>query len=173
MARTTVSLNYLIPRLRLNLGDTDATSQRYLDEWLRLALVASIESLQKWWNYKYLVEDDDDVYRNPNITTFLHAQPPVIERGDIRPIVLMASIVLKSGDLQNMSWNVGAWRDAEISYSNIEASRRKGSMIEGDWDELKSILKPPQKRLSFARKKNLAGYGQNTYEKGDTPEESG
>jgi hypothetical protein len=160
---TTVNLSYLIPRLRLHLGDIDADNYRHLDEWLRLSLVVSVETLQKWWNYKYLIDDNNDVYRNPRIT-FLHSQPPVIERGDIKPIILMSAIMIKSGDLENLSWNVGAWRDAEISYSNIEASRRKDEMIKRDWEELTSILKPPQKRLAESQKGHLAGYKGNPFE---------
>ena len=160
---TTVSLSYLIPRLRLHLGDIDADNYRHLDEWLRLSLVVSVEALQKWWNYKYLIDDNDDVYRNPSIR-FLHSQPPVIERGDIKPVILMAALIIKSGDLENLSWNVGAWRDAEISYSNIEASRRKDDMIKRDWEELTSILKPPQKRLAESQKGHLPGYIGNPFE---------
>ena len=94
------------------------------------------------------------------------ASPPVIERGDIKPIILMSALIIKSGDLENLSWNVGAWRDAEISYSNIEASRRKDATIERDWNELTSILKPPQKRLSSSRKGHLAGYRGSIFEDG-------
>lgn len=159
----TVNLSYLIPRLRLHIGDIDSTSYRHLDEWLRLALIASIESLQTWWNYKYLINEDDDVYRNP-YRRFLHSEPPVVERGDIKPVVLMAAIIIKTGDLENLSWNVGAWRDAEISYSNIEASRRKDETLKRDWNELTSILKTPQKRLAGTYKGHLPGFTQNPYE---------
>lgn len=153
----TVNLSYLIPRLRLQLGDIDATSYRYLDEWLRLSLIAAIETLQTWWNYKYLIDGNDDVTRNATIR-FLHSEPPVIQRGDIRPVILMAAIILKSGQLENLSWNVGAWRDAEISYSNIEASRRKDETLQRDWTELTNILKPPQKRLASSNKGHLPGF---------------
>jgi len=163
MSTQTVNLSYLIPRLRLHIGDIDSNSYRHLDEWLRLALIASIESLQTWWNYKYLINNDDDVYRNPKVR-FLHATPPAVERGDIKPIVLMASIIIKSGDLENLSWNVGAWRDAEISYSNIEASRRQSDLIDKDWQELTNILKPPQKRLASTHKGHLPGFKSNPYE---------
>lgn len=153
----TVNLSYLIPRLRLHLGDIDATSYRYLDEWLRLSLIAAIETLQTWWNFKYLIDGNDDVSRNATIR-FLHSEPPVIQRGDIRPVILMAAIILKSGQLENLSWNVGAWKDAEISYSNIEASRRKDEMLQRDWTELTNILKPPQKRLASSNKGHLPGF---------------
>lgn len=160
---TTVNLSYLITRLRLHLGDTDPTSYRHLDEWLRLSLVAAIESLQPWWSRKYLLDSEDNVYRNPNII-FNQTSPPVIQSEDVRPIILMAALITRSGDLENFSWNVGAWRDAEISYSNIEASRRKDRLVERDWNELTSILKPPQKRLSKSNKSNLPGYLYNQYE---------
>jgi hypothetical protein len=158
-----VNLSYLIPRLRLHIGDINSTSYRHLDEWLRLALIASIESLQTWWNYKYLINENDDVYRN-STRRFLHPEPPVIERGDIKPVTLMAAIIIKTGDLENLSWNVGAWRDAEISYSNIEGSRRKDATLARDWQELTSILKPPQKRLASTRKGHLPGFTQSPYE---------
>jgi hypothetical protein len=159
----TVDLSYLIPRLRLHIGDIDPDNYRHLDEWLLLSLVVGVEALQKWWNYKYLIDDDDDVYRNSTIR-FLHPEPPVIERGDIKPILLMAAIIIKSGSLENLSWNVGAWRDAEISYSNIESSRSKDKMLTRDWKELTSILKPPQRRLAESAKGHLPGYVGNSFE---------
>ena len=159
----TTDLSYLLPRLRLKLGDIDPATYRYLDTWLVLALVASVESLQRWWNYKYLVDDSNLVYRNPNIT-FLFSEPPVVERGDNYIIILMTSVIIKSGDLQNFSWNLGSWRDAEISYSNIEGGKSKTELIKRDWEELMSLLTPPVKKLSFARKSHLPGYVGNDYE---------
>lgn len=159
----TTSLSFLIPQLRIRLGDLDQGSYRYLDEWLELALRSSIVSLQRWWNYKYLLDTDDLVYRNPHIQ-FLFPEPPVIEHGDEQPIVIMAGIILKSGDLQNLSWNVGAWRDAEISYSNIEGSRSKKDLLRQDWLELTSILTPPTRKLSFSKNMPMPGYKNNPYE---------
>lgn len=159
----TTDLSYLLPRLRLKLGDINPEAYRYLDEWLVLALVASVESLQRWWNYKYLVDDDDLVYRNPNIT-FLFPEPPVIERGDNYIIILMTSVIIKSGDLQNFSWSLGSWRDAEISYSNIEGGKSKTELIKRDWDELMSLITSPTKKLSFSYKGHLPGYVGNDYE---------
>ena len=89
MATTTV--DYLLPELRLHLGDIDSTAYRYVDEWLEVALEMSIKSLGRWWNLKYLI-DAHNVSRNPN-HTFIFAEPPVIETQDERPILLMASII--------------------------------------------------------------------------------
>jgi len=161
MATTTVT--YLLPTLRLHLGDI-STPYQYLDEWVELSLVTSVETLQRWWNYKYLVSDTDEVYRNPKSTVFLFPEPPVIQNSDERPIILMAGIIIKKGDLQNLSWNVGAWRDAEISYSNIEGSRGKQKGLQDDWDELTSLLTPPTKKLGYSKKQDLPGYKYNPYE---------
>lgn len=159
----TTDLVYLIPRLRLRLGDIDDSSYRYLDEWLLVSLVGAVEALQRWWNYKYLVDTDDDVYRNP-ATTFLFPEPPVIERGDTQIIILMASLIIKGGDMQNLSWNLGSWRDAEISYSNIEGGKNKMESIKRDWEELTNLITPPTKKLSFPVKGHLPGYLGNTNE---------
>ena len=158
---TTFDLSNYLDDIKLQMGDSDGTA--WEDDWLHTSLIASVEALQRWWNYRYLIDDDDAVYRNPN-TSFLFAEPPVIERGDKRPIILMASIILKSGDLENRAWNLGSWRDSEISYSNIESGRRKTDSIVRDWNELVGILKPPQKVLSYASKLHLPGYVRNSME---------
>lgn len=154
----------LLPRLRLHLGDIDSSSYQYLDEWLLLSLQAAIESLQRWWNYKYIINSTtNNVERNSNIS-FLFPSPPEIEYGDIRPIILMASIIVKEGTLQNSAWNVGSWKDAEISYSNIESSRLRQDSLKNDWTELTSILKVPQKKLINTYKSSLPGYKDNPFE---------
>jgi len=161
----TTSLSYLIPSLRLRLGDWDAGNYRYLDEWLEQALRSSIVSLQRWWTYKYILNGDNEVLRNPR-APFLFPEPPVIEHGDETPIVIMATIIIKSGSLQDVSWSVAAWRDAEISFSNLEGSRSKKDLLRQDW-ELMTILTPPNKKLSFSRKGHLPGFHQNIYETGE------
>jgi len=158
----TTTLDFLRERLRLHIGDMD--SETYLDAWLDLALLMAVESLQPWWNFKYLLNDLDEVYRNTQVR-FLFPEPPVIERADHKPIILMASIIVKAGTLQNTAWSVGSWRDAEISVSNIQGSISRNNLLVGDWEELTNILKPPQKRLSASGKKHLQGYKQNPYER--------
>lgn len=169
MAITTpTNLDYLIDSLRLQLGDIDPLAYRYLDEWLRTSLVVGMKALQKWWNYKYLVDVDSNVYRNPNDPTFLFPEPPIVENADERPIVLMASIITKGGSLENNAWSVGSWRDAEIYYSNTEGSRAKESSLQKDIDELKSLLTPPNKKLARPLKGHLPGYkNDNQWETGN------
>ena len=158
------NLDYLIMDLRLHLGDIDNSAYRYTDEWLRTALVMSVKALMRWWNYKYLLNTDYDVYRNVN-HVYLFTEPPIIEYGDEYPIILMSSIIIKEGSLESNSWGVGSWRDAEIAYSNIEGNRAKTQSLLKDWEALEAILKPPQKRLAQSKKGSLPGYIGNRYER--------
>lgn len=161
---TTTNLDYIIDSLRLHLGDITPATYRYTDAWLRTALIMSVKALQRWWNYRYLIDTDYNAYRNTNVT-FLFALPPIIQDVDERPIVLMASIIIKEGSLENNSWAVGSWRDAEIAYSNIEGNKSKLESIAKDWKELTDTLKPPVKRLAQPKKGSLPGYKNNIYER--------
>jgi len=144
------SLDYLLPVLRLHLGDTVPATYRYMDEWLRVALVSGVKSLQRWWGDRYLVDTATNyIYRGTSYT-FLYVEPNIIQDLDERPLILMASILVKSGQLESNSWNVGSWRDAEIAVSNIEGNRAKEFGITMDWEELKGFILPPTKRLSPA-----------------------
>lgn len=160
---TTTNLLECIPRLRLHLGDTDPASYRYLDSWLQVSLISAVELLMPRWNYKYLMDGNDLAYRNPTIT-FLFPEPPVVERGDVWPIVLQAAIVIKEGSLESMSWNFAAWRDAEISYSNLEGSRSKDASLTRDIEQLDKMLPWRSKRLAAPIKGHLPGYLGNEYE---------
>ena len=159
------NLDYLIPRLRLHLGDLDSNLYRYTDDWLQASLIGSIESLMRWWNYRYLLDENNDVYRNTT-TTFSFDSPPIIEQGDIRPIVLMAAIIIKEGSLENSAWSLSSWRDSEISYSNLEGGIQRDKSLLRDWEELIKILGVPRSRLLIARKQSLSGYRDNPYEYG-------
>lgn len=152
-------IDYLIPQLRLHLGDLNPTSYRYMDSWLRTALLSSIKSLSRWWDSKYLLSDDltdpnlvasglleDSVYRNESYRHFEFELPPTIQLKDERPILLMAAILIKSGSMENSSWDLGHWRDDELSYSNIEGGKARRESIARDVQELENILKPPVKR---------------------------
>ena len=144
------NLDYLLPALRLHLGDTDPATYRYIDSWLRIALVSAVKALQRWWGAKYLVDDTTLAVSRSTDYIFDFDEPPLIMDSDERPLILMASILIKSGSLESNSWNVGSWKDAEIAVSNIEGSRAKQFGIGMDWDELKSYILPPTKRLSTA-----------------------
>jgi hypothetical protein len=159
----TQNLQVYIERLRLHLGDKVPGSYRYTDDWLLVALYCAIEALMARWNYKYLLNTANEVYRNPH-HDFLFPEPPVIQRADLRPIVLQAAIIVKEGSLEDMSWNFASWRDAEISYSNLEGSRSKDRSLQRDLDELDTILPWRSKRLAVPKKGHLPGYLGNPFE---------
>jgi hypothetical protein len=115
------------------------------------------------WNYKYLLDDSHEAYRNPTIV-FLFPEPPVIEEGDLWPILLQASIIIKSGSLENSSWNFNSWRDAEIAYSNLESARSKDKSLDRDIELLDQMLPWRGKRLAAPIKGHLPGYLENVYE---------
>jgi hypothetical protein len=156
--------DYLIDRLRLHLGDIDSSSYRYMDEWLRTALSMAIKKLQRWWNYRYLINTDNDVYRNSRYS-FQFSSPPIIQHKDEDPIILMASIIIKEGSLENASWDSVSWKDAEISYSNLEGSRARRESLKNDWEALFHVLTPPSKRLAKSIKGSLPGYIHNEYDR--------
>jgi hypothetical protein len=76
----------------------------------------------------------------------------------------MASIIILEGSLENNAWNLGSWRDAEISYSNIESGRVRDLNIKRLWDELMSLITPPTKKLARTTRGELPGYKNNVYE---------
>ena len=147
---TTSNLADLVPQLRMWLGDMTIGEYTYTDQWLLNALASAVNSLGRWWNDKYLLDDNCDVIRNPNyIKDYEFDSPPVIEDRDNILIVLMASIIIKSGVIQNSAWNVGTWRDAEIYYSNTEGGKAAMESLKRDWEMLMWYLKPPTKKIAF------------------------
>lgn len=158
------NLDYLIPKLRLELGDRDSSSYRYTDDWLQVALIAGVEFLMRWWKYRYLLDDDNNVLRNDGIT-YNFESPPIIERGDSRLIILAAVIVIRQGTLEESAWNLHSWKDSEISYSNLEGGRTRDRMISRAWDELISVLGSPRTKLVGPGKNSLVGYLSNPLER--------
>lgn len=142
----TGTLDELIPTLRLKLGDTEPTTYRYLDAWLKTALQASVSALARYWGAKYLLDDLGDVYRNTLYIDWEFDSPPIIQFKDGWIIVLMAAIIVKSGQLENLAWDIGSWRDAELSFSNIESGKQKDASLARDIEELNNYLKVPKKR---------------------------
>jgi hypothetical protein len=162
---TKVGVDYLIPYLRLRIGDTNPETYRYADAWLHNAMIMGLKYLDRWWDGRYKVNDFGIVSRNDWIwydTTI--DKEGVIEKRDEPLIVLMAAIVILEGSLENSAWSTASWKDAEISFSNIEGGRVRDSHVKRLWDELNSYLLPPTKRLARARKNSLPGFANNDYE---------
>ena len=152
-------LDYLLPSLRLHLGDIDSTTYRYTDGWLRVALVSGLKTLGRWWGDRYLINESDySVTRNADKADYFEFDsPPVIQHRDERPIILMSSVLIKSGSLEANSWNVASWKDAEIAVSNIATAKSKEFGYKMDWDELLDIMKIPQKRLWGGYRSEIPG----------------
>lgn len=163
---TTTTLDYLIPYVRLRLGDLDECNYRYLTKWIQTALVSASRVLIKWWNFKYLMTAGDELYRNTQ-ATFLFSEPPVVEPQDDQVLVILATYIILEGSLENSAWDFASWRDAEISYSNLESSRARSLTLQRLWDELLLNVKPPMKRLARPVKGTLPGYLENDYEIGN------
>lgn len=168
-------LSYLIPQLRLQVGDTDPSKYRWTDDWLNVALISAFNNLQNWWNSKYEISTvysgnvivDYTVSRRPGHSGFDTLELPVIEAKDERAIILMASIILLEGYLEANAWNIGSWKDFEISVSNIEGGRALREKLRTLIEELHSLYRPPSRRLSGQVRKSLPGYIGNIYEYGD------
>jgi hypothetical protein len=144
-----VDIVYLIPRLRLRIGDITVATYRYLDEWLVIAIIEAIRSLERYWGSKYICTDAGLVTRNTAYTQFEFAETQgVIQKKDEYIILLKAALVVLEGSLENSAWTFGSWKDAEISYSNIQGGNIRGDTIKSIKAELDSILKPPTKRLT-------------------------
>jgi len=163
------SLNDFLSQLRLAIGDTNPATYRYTDEWLLVALQASVETLGNWWNFKYLIDSDGEIIRNPSSYSFVLDEDTygIVEFTDNRPIIIMAAIIVLEGSLENSAWDFASWKDAEISYSNLESSRARSETLRRLWDELNSIMLPPTKRLAYPKKGSLPGFFKNPYEVGN------
>jgi len=154
-------LDYLISSLRLHLGDIDSDSYRYVDGWLRVALVDAMKELERWWSSRYYINSTTYVVTRNSDSTYVTASPPIVETRDEKPIILMASLMIKSGSLEANSWSTGSWRDAEFSVSNIEGSKSKQASFKADWEALTAIMKPPTKRPFPAQRDSIYGANEN------------
>ena len=164
----TTTLDFLIPSLRLTIGDIDSSSYRYTDAWLLIALQESVKALANWWHDRYLINTANAIYRNETSATpyvFDYNEPPVVQIGDERPIIVYASLITLEGSLENSSWDIGSWRDAEIAYSNIASGNLRGDRIKRLWLEMEGILTPPTKKLARPTKGDLPGYKNNRWER--------
>jgi hypothetical protein len=166
-----VTIDYLIPFLRMRLGDINPDSYRYADEWLLNALIFGVKLSARYWNNRYMINENGVVTRGPN-TTFLtdEASYGTIEDRDEPVIVLLSTIVLLEGSLENSAYSITSWKDAEISFSNLESGRIRDSNLNRLYTELNMLVTAPTKKLARTIKGSLPGYnpiGSVGYEKTD------
>jgi hypothetical protein len=161
MATTTV--NFLIISVRTRIGDRTAP-YRYDDAWIVDALLLAVKGLQRYWNYRYLVDATTNEVSRNSYVEFLFPEPPVIQSADEDIIVLAAAIVMLEGSFENSAWNAVSWRDNEIAYSNLEQFRSREGLLGKLADELYSKIKPPREHLIWPSKQSLPGYKGNRFE---------
>lgn len=143
----------IVPILRFYLGDY-TPPYRYTTNTLREALIFSIKMLMRKWNSRYSVTTDGVVTRNP-LWSFPVAAPPTIQVEDEPPIVIQAAIIIKSGSLQEASWQTASWRDDEIQVSNIQGQRSREKSLDKDLELLDSYFKS---KLHAGIRQSLGGF---------------
>jgi hypothetical protein len=161
----TVDIGYLITMVRFKIGDTDPLAYRYLDSWLRVALISAVKFLERWWRSRYYVTDAGLVYRNQYLAFDTDENERVIETMDEYIIALTAAFLTLQGALENSAWSTVSWKDAEISFTNLEGGRIRDKNVDRLWNELQSFLLPPTKKLARATKGSLPGYKNNQWER--------
>jgi hypothetical protein len=162
---TRIGIEYLTPMLRLKMGDTNPASYRYADDWMKTALITAVRFLERWWNSRYTISDMGVVERSPYALYQTPVSTRVIETADEYIIVLAASFLTLQGALENSAWDTVSWKDAEISYTNLESGRIRDKNVDRLWTELEAYLIPPSKRLARAQKGTLPGFVGNSYER--------
>lgn len=156
MAFVASNLEELITPLRVNIGDI-SNSPTYSDELLHTILRQAVSALGRRWGDKYYVDTSGVVHRNGGVT-FEFSSPPVIQYRDHRPIVLQASIMIKTGKKFSESGNAVSWRDEEFSYSSIESAKQRDSSLRDDVEELNKLLPTRLARTKYGR---LYGYAKD------------
>ena len=149
---TNTDVDHLIPVLRFYLGDYE--TRRYLTDTLRQALIFSVRMLMRKWASRYTVDEAGTVTRSTGIG-FESVAPPVIQYRDEPPVVIQAAIIVKSGSLQDSSWQIASWRDDEIAVSNIQADRSRRDSLEHDKNLLEDYFK---RRLHAGSRQGLPGF---------------
>ena len=145
-------VDHLIPVLRFYLGDYE--TRRYLTDTLRASLIFAVRMLMRRWASRYTVSDAGAVTRSTAIS-FDSAAPPVIQYKDEPPIVIQAAMVIKSGSLQDSSWQIASWRDDEIAVSNIQADKSRRDSLKHDEALLEEYFK---RRLHAGSRQELPGF---------------
>lgn len=158
------NLVYLLPYLRLRIGDTNPSAYRYLDDWLVVALNLGFKKSERYFNHKYLIDEQNNISRNPNSPKFIFPEPPILESADEYLLVLFAAIIVLEQSLENSAWDAASWKDAEISYSNLESFRSKNENLNRLITELNELVISPNRRLAQALKSSLPGYTKNEFE---------
>jgi len=149
----TTELDYLISDLRFYLGDV-TVPYRYADTHLRHGLVMACKALMKKWRNRYSISASYVASRSPT-ADFYELAPPIIERADETAFILQASIIIKTAEVQDTSWDIASWRDDEIAYSNIAGGGALKQSLNNDIAALEEFLR---RRLFGSARQSLPGF---------------
>lgn len=135
---TSSNLDYLLPALRLQVGDPAGTV--FSDSLLLTGLVNGVKMLASRWNSKYLIDANNDVYRNTAVT-FTYASPPIVEQQDEIAIILAASILVRRSAITSSSSAFTNWSTPDLSYSNVQSSKALLDLLKSDEEALNLFFK--------------------------------
>lgn len=135
---TSSNLNYLLPALRLQVGDP--TGSVFSDSLLLTGLVNGVKMLGSRWGDKYLIDSNNDVYRNTALT-FTYPEPPIIEQRDEIAVLLAASILVRRSAITSSSAAFSNWSTPDLSYSNVQAAKTLVDMLRTDEAALEQFFK--------------------------------
>jgi len=153
-----VAIDYLIPYVRVEIGDLTAASYRYLDEWILSALILATKKSYRYWRSKYLITDEGIVTRSTTISFDTTEDTGVIEDRDEPILVILAAITILEGGLESHAWDIASWKDAEISYSNIAGGQIRNDNLKRLKVQLDDMIKAPTKRLAWTQGAPLPGF---------------
>lgn len=149
----TTDVDFLIEDERFYLGDV-TVPYRYANNHLRHGLVMACKSLMKKWRNRYSINASYVISRSPT-AEFYELSPPIIERADEVAFILQASIIIKTAELQDTSWDIASWRDDEIAYSNIAGGGALKASLSNDMAALEDFLR---RRLFGSARQALVGF---------------
>jgi len=66
----------------------------------------------------------------------------VLEQGDDQIIIIYAAIITAEGELEKNAWDLGSWKDAEISFSNIQSGKTSDDILIRWYNETKKLFSP-------------------------------
>jgi hypothetical protein len=127
----------LVPALRRHLSNYIETDES--DSELAAYLADGVEALAFRWDRSYVIT---------HIPPLTFTVEPTIESKDKRPIILMASIIYKMGNLQ-----LAGFKDGDFSYDPQQGRQNPTQM---DIEELARFL--PIYRLAKAKSAPLRGF---------------
>ena len=159
---TSSNLDYLIPPVRLHLGDPSGSI--FSDTVILTGLVFGVKMLQTRWSNRYFIYTSDmhvsgtlintpngqfdigytpnvnDALRNPFIP-FVSTSPPIIDQNDEPAIVLAAAILVRKSAITSSVSAFSSWSTPDLSVSNIQSGKVLVDMLRNDEEALNELFK--------------------------------